>query len=196
MGASALASPIACADDEQGAYGLKEGAPPRRWTERIAKHIKRVAGKHMLVIDGSDGLFQQDNGLIIPGLEITAIDIVSDHFVRSCAASCPELTLWQYPLNALQVAADYGRVRRASARRFLIALAALVSNSAKSPCSASTTGPASRSVCVIRAAPAGHLMSAGRLESDDVDRPRRALQGRRVRQLRAPNGSAETSAGT
>lgn len=96
MGASRATVECGLADDAQGAYGLKEGAPPRAWTERIAKHIKRVAGQHMLVIDGSDGLYVQQNGQIIPGLTIPSIDIVSDHF---------------YPLNALQVASDYGCVR-------------------------------------------------------------------------------------
>ena len=41
--------------NEWGAYGLKEGAPPRAWTARIAKLIKRTCGRHMLVIDGTDG---------------------------------------------------------------------------------------------------------------------------------------------
>ena len=56
--------------NEAGAYGLKEGAPPRAWTARIAKLIKRTCGRHMLVIDGSDGLYVQANGTIIPGLSI------------------------------------------------------------------------------------------------------------------------------
>lgn len=40
---------------ETRSYMMKNGAPPAAWTAEIAKHIKSLAPRH-LVIDGSDGV--------------------------------------------------------------------------------------------------------------------------------------------
>ena len=66
--------------NELGAYRLGEGAPPASWTSTIALYIKSIDKNH-LVIDGSDGLYNSA-GSPIPGLGVSGVDIVSDHFYR------------------------------------------------------------------------------------------------------------------
>lgn len=66
--------------NELGAFDLEQGAPPGSWTNEIARHIKSIDNRH-LVIDGSDGIFDSD-GDDIDGLDVDAIDIVSDHLYR------------------------------------------------------------------------------------------------------------------
>lgn len=63
--------------NELGAYMMKNGAPPAAWTAEIAKHIKSLAPRH-LVIDGSDGT-QYTNGTPVPGVNVAQVDVITDH---------------------------------------------------------------------------------------------------------------------
>ncbi|GAA5940708.1 hypothetical protein JCM10213_004294 [Rhodosporidiobolus nylandii] len=65
--------------NELGGYMLGGGAPPASWTQEIAIYIKSIAPNH-LVADGTDGLTDYDGNLANTGMNIDAVDLVTDHF--------------------------------------------------------------------------------------------------------------------
>ncbi|ORY89070.1 glycoside hydrolase superfamily [Leucosporidium creatinivorum] len=78
--------------NELGAYLGAEGYPPLAWTKNIATYIKSLAPSQ-LVIDGSDG-FLSGSGAIAPGVNVDAVDIMTDHaYPRNIALVNSEITI-------------------------------------------------------------------------------------------------------
>jgi len=63
--------------NELGAYIGKEGYPPAGWTSAIAAVINKHSSS--LVIDGSDGFYNYSTKATAPGLNVDAVDIMTDH---------------------------------------------------------------------------------------------------------------------
>lgn len=84
--------PFLGAGNELGAYLGAEGYPPLAWTKNIASYIKSLAPSQ-LVIDGSDG-FLSGSGAIAPGVNVDAVDIMTDHaYPRNIALVNSEITI-------------------------------------------------------------------------------------------------------
>ncbi|KAL8293642.1 hypothetical protein RQP46_000343 [Phenoliferia psychrophenolica] len=64
--------------NELGAYMGKEGYPPAVWTYRVAAMMKAFAPR-ILVLDGSDGFWNYTTHLASPSVNVTLVDILSDH---------------------------------------------------------------------------------------------------------------------
>lgn len=64
--------------NEFGAYMGQEGYPPASFTSSVAAYIKSLTPA--LVIDGSDGFYNWSTKATAPGLGVSQVDIMSDHF--------------------------------------------------------------------------------------------------------------------
>ncbi|GAA6055505.1 hypothetical protein JCM3770_006292 [Rhodotorula araucariae] len=64
--------------NELGGYINAEMYPPASWTQQVINYI-RALDSHHLIIDGTNGFWNYTTGASAPGLNISGIDIVSDH---------------------------------------------------------------------------------------------------------------------
>ncbi|ORY88384.1 glycoside hydrolase superfamily [Leucosporidium creatinivorum] len=64
--------------NELGAYIGKEGYPPATWTSSITSYIKSIA-PNQLIMDGSDGFYNYSTKATAPGLNVSTVDIMTDH---------------------------------------------------------------------------------------------------------------------
>lgn len=78
--------------NELSAARFGEGPPPASWTREIARHIKSLAPRQ-LVLDGTYGIFPESGQL-----DVAEVDVFSDHF---------------YPLDTSKFLAGYAPVRAA-----------------------------------------------------------------------------------
>lgn len=78
--------------NEFGAYMGREGYPPASFTNSVASYIKTLTSA--LVIDGSDGFYNYSTKATAPGLNVAAVDIMTDHFYpRNTGIMATEVSL-------------------------------------------------------------------------------------------------------
>ncbi|SGY60627.1 BQ5605_C007g04458 [Microbotryum silenes-dioicae] len=81
--------------NELGGYIGKENYPPEYWTNRVASLIRGLSPKS-LIIDGSDGFYNYTTKALAPGLNVTNIDLMSDHgYPRNVALLNAEIPIVQ-----------------------------------------------------------------------------------------------------
>ncbi|BGP35565.1 hypothetical protein JCM10296v2_007406 [Rhodotorula toruloides] len=79
--------------NELGGYINAEAWPPASWTTAIIAWIRKYDTKH-LIIDGTNGFWNYTTGAASPGLNISGVDIVSDHgYPRNTGIITKELAL-------------------------------------------------------------------------------------------------------
>ncbi|CDR46532.1 RHTO0S12e05732g1_1 [Rhodotorula toruloides] len=79
--------------NELGGYINAEVWPPASWTTAIIAWIRKYDTKH-LIIDGTNGFWNYTTGATSPGLNISGVDIVSDHgYPRNTGIITKELAL-------------------------------------------------------------------------------------------------------
>ncbi|PRQ70629.1 Glycoside hydrolase superfamily [Rhodotorula toruloides] len=79
--------------NEFGGYINAEVWPPASWTTAIIAWIWKYDTKH-LIIDGTNGFWNYTTGATSPGLNISGVDIVSDHgYPRNTGIITKELAL-------------------------------------------------------------------------------------------------------
>ncbi|SCV71400.1 BQ2448_2988 [Microbotryum intermedium] len=81
--------------NELGGYIGKENYPPLYWTNRVAGLIRGLSPKS-LIIDGSDGFYNYTTKAVAPGVNVSNIDLMSDHgYPRNVALLNAEIPIAQ-----------------------------------------------------------------------------------------------------